>query len=213
MALDGVYLSLIKKELESVLLDGRVDKIHQPSKEEILFTIRTRECAYKLIFNTSAGTARVHITNTQIENPKTPPMFCMLMRKHLLNGKLISIRQDGFERILYFDFDSANEMGDICRFTLAVEIMGRRSNLILINNEGKIIDSIKRVGQDMSSVRMVLPGITYQVPPKEKRLSIFDFSEGEFKDRLAENAEQIFSKSLTKIFEGQGVVFYKQDGR
>ena len=210
MALDGVYLNLIKKELEGVLLDGRVDKIHQPSKEEILFTIRTRECAYKLIFNTSAGTARVHITNTQIENPKTPPMFCMLMRKHLLNGKLISIRQDGFERILYFDFDSANEMGDICRFTLAVEIMGRRSNLILINNEGKIIDSIKRVGQDMSSVRMVLPGITYQVLPKEKRLSIFDFSEGEFKDRLAENAEQIFSKSLTKIFEGISPVFARE---
>ena len=210
MALDGVFLNLIKKELESVLIDGRVDKIHQPSKEEILFTIRTREGAYKLIFNTSAGTARVHITNSQIENPKTPPMFCMLMRKHLSGGKLVSIRQDGFERILYFDFDSANEMGDICRFTLAVEIMGRRSNLILINSDGRIVDSIKRVGQDMSSVRMVLPGITYKVPPKDKRLSMFDFTVGEFKEGLDRNAKQIFSKSLTKIFEGISPVFARE---
>ncbi len=210
MALDGVFLNLIKKELESVLIDGRVDKIHQPSKEEILFTIRTREGGYKLIFNTSAGTARVHITNTQIENPKTPPMFCMLLRKHLSGGKLISIRQDGFERILYFDFDSANEMGDICRFTLAVEIMGRRSNLILINCEGKIVDSIKRVGNDMSSVRMVLPGITYQVPPRDKRLSMFDFTDDEFKDSLNENSKQMFSKALTKIFEGISPVFARE---
>lgn len=210
MALDGVFLNLIKSELESVLIDGRVDKIHQPSKEEILFTIRTRDGAYKLIFNTSAGTARVHITNTQIENPKTPPMFCMLMRKHLSGGKLISIRQDGFERILYFDFDSANEMGDICRFTLAVEIMGRRSNLILINSDGKIVDSIKRVGHDMSSVRMVLPGITYTVPPKDKRLSIFEFTKDEFKACLDENSKQMFSKALTKIFEGISPVFSRE---
>lgn len=210
MALDGVYLNIIKKELESVLINGRAEKIHQPSKEEILFTIRTRDGAYKLIFNTNAGTARVHITNMQIENPKTPPMFCMLMRKHLLSGKLISIRQDGFERILYFDFDSANEMGDICRFTLAVEIMGRHSNLILINDEGKIIDSIKRVGHDMSSVRMVLPGMTYKVPPKDKRLSIFDFTIEEFKNGLYKYENQIFSKSLTKIFEGISPVFARE---
>ena len=210
MALDGVFLNLIKKELESVLLDGRVDKIHQPSKEEILFTIRTREGAYKLIFNTSAGTARVHITNSQIENPKTPPMFCMLMRKHLSGGKLISVRQDGFERILYFDFDSANEMGDICRFTLAVEIMGRRSNLILINSDGRIVDSIKRVGQDMSSVRMVLPGITYQVPPKDKRLSMFDFTADEFKSSLNDYSKQIFSKALIRILEGISPVFARE---
>ena len=210
MALDGVFLNLIKKELESVLIGGRAEKIHQPSKEEILFTIRTREGAYKLIFNTSAGTARVHITNTQIENPKTPPMFCMLMRKHLSGGKLIEIRQDGYERILYFDFDSANEMGDICRFTLAVEIMGRHSNLILIDSEGKIIDSIKRVGQDMSSVRMVLPGMAYQVPPKDKRLSIFDFTADGFKNGLFENSKQIFSKALMKIFEGISPVFARE---
>ena len=138
MALDGVFLGLVKERLFS-LVGGRVEKIHQPSREEILFTIRTREGAHKLLFNTGAGTARVHITKAEIENPKTPPMFCMFMRKHLSSGKLIDIRQDGFERILYFDFDSANEMGDICRFTLAMEIMGRHSNLILINSDGKIV--------------------------------------------------------------------------
>ena len=133
MALDGVFLRLVKDQLEP-LIGGRVDKIHQPSREEILFTIRTRDGSNRLLFNTGAGAARVHVTKAEIENPKTPPMFCMLMRKHLSSGKLIDIRQDGFERILYFDFDSANEMGDICRFTLAIEIMGRHSKLILINS-------------------------------------------------------------------------------
>ncbi len=210
MALDGVFLNLIKKELESVLSDGRADKIYQPSKEELLISFRTREGAYRLLFNTSAGAARVHITNAQIENPKTPPMFCMLMRKHLSGGRLVSIRQDGFERILYFDFDSTNEMGDVCRFTLAVEIMGRRSNLILINSDGKIVDSIKRVGSDMSSVRMVLPGMSYQPPPKEDRLSLFDFTRDEFKACLDKYKKQIFSKALTKIFEGVSPVFSRE---
>ena len=111
MALDGIYLSLLRKEFDP-LIDGRVDKIHQPSREELIMTIRTKEGAQKLMFSTGAGSARVHITTTDIENPKTPPMFCMLMRKHLAGGRLTAIRQDGFERILFFDFEATNEMGD-----------------------------------------------------------------------------------------------------
>lgn len=210
MALDGVLLSLVKDELKEVLIDGRVDKIHQPSKEEILFAIRTREKAYKLLFNTSAGAARVHITNAEIENPKVPPMFCMLMRKHLSSGKLVDIRQDGFERILYFDFDSSNEMGDMCRYTLAIEIMSRRSNLILINSDGKIIDSIKRVGHDMSSVRMVLPGMEYTVPPRDIRLSIFDFKRDELTSSFSDFSKEKLPKGLLKIFEGISPVFARE---
>lgn len=209
MALDGVFLRLIKKQL-TPLIGGRVDKIHQPSREEILFTIRTREGAFRLLFNTGAGNARVHITNAEIENPKTPPMFCMLMRKHLSSGKLIDIRQDGFERILYFDFDSANEMGDICRFTLAIEIMGRHSNLILINSENKIVDSIKRVGQDMSSVRMILPGMTYTLPPKERRLSLIDNESSEICSAVKEYPKQALPKALMKVIEGISPVFARE---
>lgn len=209
MALDGIFLRLVKQQIFP-LIGGRVEKIHQPSREEILFTIRTREGAYRLLFNTGAGTARVHVTKADIENPKTPPMFCMLMRKHLSSGKLIDIRQDGFERILYFDFDSANEMGDICRFTLAMEIMGRHSNLILINSEGKIVDSIKRVGQDMSAVRMVLPGMTYTLPPKEQRLSLLDSDGREICEEIKKYPNQILPKALMKTLEGISPVFARE---
>ena len=209
MALDGVFLRLTKNQLEP-LIGGRVDKIHQPSREEILLTIRTREGAFRLLFNTGAGNARVHVTKAEIENPKTPPMFCMLMRKHLSSGKLMDIRQDGFERILYFDFDSANEMGDICRFTLAIEIMGRHSNLILINSENKIVDSIKRVGQDMSSVRMILPGMTYTFPPKERRLSLIYNESSEICSGVKEYPKYTLPKALMKVIEGISPVFARE---
>ena len=99
MALDGIFLSEVRQELMP-LIDGRVDKIHQPSREELLITLRTRDGSYRLLFNTGAGTARVHVTRSAIENPKVPPMFCMLMRKQLSSGRLVDIRQDGLERIL-----------------------------------------------------------------------------------------------------------------
>lgn len=210
MALDGIFLSIVKNELEKTLLDGRVDKIYQPSREEIVFGIRSREGSFRLLFNVDANAARVHITNAEIENPKTPPMFCMLMRKHLSSGKLISIRQDGFERILYFDFDSVNEMGDMCRLTLAMEIMGRHSNLILINSQGRIIDSIKRIGSDMSSVRMVLPNLEYSLPPKDERMSLFDYERERLASVLAENSSKPLSKTVLRAFEGISPVFARE---
>ena len=113
MALDGIFLHSVKEELTEILIGARVDKVYQPSREEVVLQMKAREGTYKLLICTGAGTARVHITNAEIENPKTPPMFCMLMRKHLSSGRLLDIRQDGLERILYFDFDSMNEMGDM----------------------------------------------------------------------------------------------------
>ena len=142
MALDGAFLHIVKKELGH-LIGGRVDKISQPSREEVVIAFRTHGGNCKLLISASAGSARVHITKKTIENPKVPPMFCMLLRKHLGNGRLLDIRQDGLERILYFDFEAMNELGDMVKVTLAVEIMGRCSNLVIINADGKIIDSIK----------------------------------------------------------------------
>ncbi|MBR4554307.1 MAG: NFACT family protein [Ruminococcus sp.] len=209
MALDGVFLNLVKRELEP-LIGGRVDKIHQPSREELLVSLRTRDGAYRLLFNTGAGTARVHATRTDIENPKVPPMFCMLMRKQLSGGKLMGIRQDGLERILYFDFDSSNEMGDICRLTLAIEIMGRHSNLILINSDGRIIDSIKRVGQDMSQVRPVLPGMEYTLPPKEPRLSLISDEASEIAAAVRGAGNMKLPKALMSVMEGISPVFARE---
>lgn len=209
MALDGIYLSLLRKEFDP-LIDGRVDKIHQPSREELIMTIRTKEGAQKLMFSTGAGSARVHITTADIENPKTPPMFCMLMRKHLAGGRLTAIRQDGFERILFFDFEATNEMGDRVKLTLAAEIMGRRSNLILYHEDGRIIDSIKRVGQEMSSVRMVLPGAQYTLPPREQRLNLMECTKEEFLAKIAENPTAELSKAIMKTLEGISPVFARE---
>lgn len=210
MALDGVFLHTIKEELEEKIIGARVDKIYQPSREEIVFQMRGTTGTNKLLFCTGAGTARVHITQEKIENPKVPPMFCMLLRKHLSSGRLISIRQDGLERILYFDFDSVNELGDMVRIVVACEIMGRRSNLILINEQGKIIDSIKRVGEDMSSVRMVLPGMTYTLPPRQDKISIYDFDFNKFSEKLTDYPELEISKAIMKVLEGISPVFARE---
>ncbi len=201
MALDGAFLSMVKKELEP-LVGGRVDKISQPSREEIVIAMRTRGGNEKLLFSASAGSARVHITKKSIENPKVPPMFCMLMRKHLGNGRLLSIRQDGLERILYFDFEAMNELGDMVTITLAAEIMGRCSNIVMINAEGKIIDSIKRVDLEMSRERPVLPGMTYSYPPRGERLDFRTCTAADIKTALEALPDGDASKSLVKIFEG-----------
>lgn len=210
MALDGIFLHTVKEELSAILIGARVDKIYQPSREEVVLQMKAKDGTYRLLISTNAGTARVHITDSEIENPKVPPMFCMLLRKHLSSGRLLDIRQDGLERILYFDFDSMNEMGDMCRLTLACEIMGRHSNLILINSDGKVIDSIKRVSEDMSSVRLVLPGITYSLPPRDKKLSLLDFSAEEFYKELYLFKNLEISKAIMKVLEGISPVFARE---
>lgn len=165
MALDGAFLSCLREELLAALPDARIDKIHQPSREELILSLRRRGGAEKLYFSARANSPRVHFTNVALENPTQPPMFCMLLRKKLTGGRLAGIRQMGWERALYFDFDCVSELGDGVRLTLAAEIMGRHSNLILIGPDGLVIDAIKRVDWDMSSVRPVLPGLPYSPPP------------------------------------------------
>lgn len=201
MALDGAFLHAVKSELMP-LIGGRVEKIHQPSREEVIISIRTRSGSKKMYISANAGSARVHITENSVDNPQTPPMFCMLLRKRLGSGKLIDIRQDGLERILFLDFECVNELGDIVTITLACEIMGRCSNLIIINSEGKVIDSIKRVDEDMSRERMVLPGMKYTLPPRDDRLNFLTAEPDEIVSRLQSTESKELSKALIRIFEG-----------
>ncbi|WP_303824986.1 NFACT family protein [Ruminococcus flavefaciens] len=201
MALDGAFLHAVKSELMP-LIGGRVEKIHQPSREEVIISIRTRSGSKRLYISANAGSARVHITENSVDNPQTPPMFCMLLRKRLGSGKLIDIRQDGLERILFLDFECVNELGDIVTITLACEIMGRCSNLIIINSEGKVIDSIKRVDEDMSRERMVLPGMKYTLPPRDDRLNFLTAEPDEIVSRLQSTESKELSKALIRIFEG-----------
>ncbi|MDE5582701.1 MAG: NFACT family protein [Ruminococcus sp.] len=200
MALDGAFLFAVKSELMH-LVGGRIEKIHQPSREEIVISIRTHQGTEKLYFSANASSARVHITEKNIDNPQTPPMFCMLLRKRLGNGKLVDIRQVGLERILFFDFECVNEIGDIVTITLASEIMGRCSNFVVIGENGKIIDSIKRVDGEMSRERMVLPSMTYTFPPKTDRLNFLNAEMDEIIKRLNDISGEL-SKGLIKIFEG-----------
>lgn len=201
MALDGAFLYAVKNEL-SALIGGRVEKIHQPSREEIVISMRTRGGGKKLYISANAGSARVHVTEKSVDNPQTPPMFCMLLRKHLGSGKLINIRQDGLERILFIDFECVNELGDVVTVTLACEIMGRCSNLIIINQDGKVIDSIKRVDEEMSRERMVLPGMRYTLPPRDSRLNFLTADHDEIIAAIHGAAPAELSKALIRVFEG-----------
>ena len=209
MALDGAFLYAVKNELQP-LVGGRIEKIHQPSREEVIISIRTRDGSRKLYISANAGSARVHVTEKSVDNPQTPPMFCMLLRKRLGSGKLLAVRQDGLERILFLDFECVNELGDVVTVTLACEIMGRCSNLIVIDHEGRVIDSIKRVDEDMSRERMVLPGMRYTLPPRDDRLNFLTAEPDEITARLREVQPAELSKALIRIFEGISPVLARE---
>lgn len=206
MSLDGAYLSLIKQELiNKGIIGSRVDKIHQPSREELVITFRGFKGAYKVAFSANPSAARVCITEGITDNPQSPPMFCMLLRKHLSGGKLLDISQEGLERVLSFDFECVNEIGDIVHNRLSAELLGRCSNIILLTEkEGqwRVVDSIKRIGDDVSALRRILPGILYEAPPKENRLDLRECTTEEAVNRLLAFPEQKLEKNLIKVFEG-----------
>ncbi len=208
MALDGAYLHTIRQELLP-WIDARIEKIHQPTREELILALRSRIGGAKILLSCAADRARVHLTQITVENPKTPPMFCMLLRKRLGNGKLLNIRQDGLERVLYFDFSCVNELGDVVQLTLACEIMGRYSNIILIDENGKVIDSMKRVDATMSSKRLVLPGLPYELPPRDERLNFLIASDAEVRLAVSEKTGEL-SKTLLQTFEGVSPVLARE---
>ncbi len=208
MSLDGAFLHIVKNEL-SPLIGSRVDKVYQPSREELVISLRTfRDGTKKLIFSANSMSARVNLTEAAFENPQQPPMLCMLMRKHLGGGRLTAIRQDGLERILYFDFECTNEIGDVVTNTLIAEIMGRHSNIILVR-DGRVIDSVKRVTDDISSVRRVLPNIEYETPPREERLCLLDCTADDVLAAIDGSPERL-SKKLTAVLEGVSPIFARE---
>ena len=168
MALDAATLALTAAELKATLTDAKIAKIFEPTRDELVITLRTRTDTYALLLSARSGSARVCLTEETFENPETPPSFCMLMRKHLTGGRLLDVHMEPGDRIVYFDFQCTNEMGDLVRNTLCAELMGRYSNLVLVQS-GKIIDALKRVDFEDSDVRQLLPGLPYTTPPKPTR--------------------------------------------
>ncbi|MBR4720435.1 MAG: NFACT family protein [Clostridia bacterium] len=185
MAFDTLCVKKMVSELLEKLSDARIDKIYQPEKDELLFAVRTKTETLHLVLSASANNARIHFTDKLKENPLTAPMFCMLLRKHLTGGRITAIIQPEYERIIEFEIETRNELGDLTKKHLIVEITGRNSNIILTNADYKIIDSIKRVDFTQSSVRQILPNLQYLLPPKQDKIPIlsdkigsivFDFS-------------------------------------
>ena len=139
MAFDGITISCLKEELRTALLNGRIYKIAQPESDELLLTIKTGSGQYRLVLSASASLPLVYLTDKNKPSPMTAPGFCMLLRKHLQNGRIVSVTQPGLERIIHMDIEHLDEMGDLCRKRLIIEIMGKHSNLILTDENGKIL--------------------------------------------------------------------------
>ena len=169
MPFDGAFLHCMSNELSSAI-DCHIDKIYQPSKEELVFLLRKKGFVKRLLLNIKSGSARVQFTENKFENPEKPPMFCMLMRKHLLSGRLMSISQPNLERVIIFTFSSMNEMGDICELNLICELLSGSANVILCDANNKIIDCLRHSDIE-SSTRLLLPGATYTLPPAQEKLN------------------------------------------
>lgn len=174
MPLDGMTLHFLKNELSKALIGSRVDKIYQPSHDELVFLMRTREGSMRLLLSASANCPRVHLTKYAPENPSQPPMLCMLFRKLLAGATITNIRQQGLDRIVFIDFSGTNEIGDKTSYTVAVEIMAKHSNIIIIDENGIVTDSVKRIDSNQSSVRLVLPGGNYCLPPSQNKFIILE---------------------------------------
>lgn len=201
MALDGLFLTKIKDELLNKAVGLRVDKVNQPTRDEIILNLRGKGCNYKLLLCVRADSPRVHFTSHNIDNPQVPPMFCMLLRKHLTSAMIKNVRQHENDRILFIDFDATNEIGDRVELTLCIEIMGKYSNLILISGE-KIIDSIKRVDHLTSSVRQILPGLTYCLAPQQDKLSLESNDISYIIERIFSYKEKYLSSAIMNCVQG-----------
>ena len=182
MALDAICLQAILEELRPQLLGLRIDKVQQPARDQVILLLRGNR---RLLLNAGANAPRIQLTALSRENPAEPPMFCMLLRKHLVGARVAALDQPPLERLVRLELDVTDDFGQPGRRTLVLEAMGRRSNLILLDGEGRIIDCLRRVDADLSAQRQVLPGLFYQPPASTGRLPVTEETEAGFREKLA----------------------------
>ena len=182
MPLDAICLQAVVEELRPQLLNLRIDKVQQPARDQVILLLRGNK---RLLLNAGANAPRIQLTETARDNPAEPPMFCMLLRKHLVGARVADITQPLLERLVRLELDITDDFGQPGKRTLVLEAMGRRSNLILLDGEGRIIDCMRRVDADMSAQRQVLPGLYYEPPASVGRLPITEESEEGFRQKLA----------------------------
>ncbi len=180
MALDGITIAALTAELNSNICNSRINKIVQPEKDELLLTLKTTNGQQRLCISANASLPFLYLTDTNKQAPLSAPSFCMLLRKHLSNGRIVKIEQPSLERIIIFTIEHLNEMGDLCSKKLVIELMGKHSNIIFLDSEDMIIDSIKHVSSAVSSVREVLPGRHYFIPMTQEKFNPFTITEADF---------------------------------
>ena len=203
MALDGAFLRFIKTELEEKLIGLRVEKVFQPNRDELVVAFRGVSGAYKVLMSARANSPRVNITQYPPENPQTPPMLCMLLRKRLTGAKLKEITQYQLERVIRFTFEATDELGDKIELSLIAEIMGKYSNVIFVDGSGNVIDALKRVDMTMSSQRLVLPGVEYRLPPPQDKLNPLEVTADEIIGRIRSSGKaQKLNKAILSAVQG-----------
>lgn len=192
MPFDGIVAKAVTEELKDKLVNGKLNKIHQPTDSELVLTFRNNRKNHALLISLHPTYARLHLTNDTYQNPKEPPMFCMVLRKHLSGAYLEEIEQVNMERVILLKFKARNEIGDISYKTLAIEIMGRHSHVILVEPDNKkIIDSMKHVSIAQNRYRTILPGSDYKFPPEQDKLNPLTINSDEFINKLDFNAGKI----------------------
>ncbi len=201
MAFDGITISNIVHELREELLDGRINKIAQPESDELLLTIKSKTGQKRLYISASASLPLIYLTEQNKPSPMNAPNFCMLLRKHINNGRITDITQPKLERIIRFEIEHLDELGDLCKKYLVVEIMGKHSNIIFCNDKDRIIDSIKHVSAQMSSIREVLPGRDYFIPETVEKLNPLDVNFSDFSEILL-NKPTGLAKAIYTSFTG-----------
>lgn len=201
MAFDGITIACMAHELQEKLTGGRISKIAQPEADELLLTVKSREGNFRLLLSASAGLPLVYLTGANKPGPMTAPNFCMLLRKHISGGRILSVTQPSLERILRFEIEHLDELGDLCRKYLVVEIMGKHSNIIFCSDTDQIIDSIKHVSAQMSSVREVLPGRAYFIPDTQEKADPLGITEKNFTALIHKKAAKL-SKALYTSLTG-----------
>lgn len=209
MALDGIFLTKIKNELNEKAVGLRVDRVNQPTNDEIILNLRGRGVSYKLLFCVRADSPRLHFTSHGIDNPPVPPMFCMLLRKYLTGAIIKGFRQVESDRILFVDLDATNEIGDRIEVSLCIEVMNKYSNLIFLK-DGKIIDALKRVDITTSSVRQILPGMEYKLPPKQDKLCLEKCETAELVKRIMTFREKSLSGAIMASVQGVSPVVARE---
>ena len=199
MPFDGVVTRAVVEELNKTITPGRINKIYQPTKTEALFTIRSNRKNIQLLFSIHPTYARFHLTDDRFENPKEPPMFCMVLRKYLAGGIIKNIEQDGMERVIRFHIETRNELGDLTTYQLIFELMGRHSHLMLVDERGIILDTMKHIPVSLNRHRTILPGANYIPPPSQHKLHPLEITADDFIKKLDFNAGKLHMQIVHTI--------------